>query len=185
MARETRPEAIPVVRDSPPPKVIARLADEILPTLIARLDRSRLGELEVRQDGWRIRLRRAVAPDGAEAAPVPAAGRRSERRSERTAGERLPDGHADGGGRPSGRATDRGTVAISSPAVGYYLPRDGVAIGSTLRAGDLVGYVDVLGVRQEVVAPEDGLLAALEAEAGEAVEYGQSLARLELQERRS
>ncbi len=47
------------------------------------------------------------------------------------------------------------------------------------RGGDVLGYVDVLGVRQEVVAPGDGIVARLMAEAGEAVEYGQDLVRLE------
>ena len=37
---------------------IARLTDEVVPTLIERLARSHLGEIEVRQDGWRVRLRR-------------------------------------------------------------------------------------------------------------------------------
>jgi len=43
---------------------IARLADEVVPQLIERLTKSSLGELEVRENGWRIRLRRPVA-DGA------------------------------------------------------------------------------------------------------------------------
>jgi biotin carboxyl carrier protein len=48
-----------------------------------------------------------------------------------------------------------------------------------VRAGDTLGHIDVLGVRVEVAAPEDGLIAALNAESGEAVEYGQTLGRLE------
>jgi biotin carboxyl carrier protein len=45
--------------------------------------------------------------------------------------------------------------------------------------------VDVLGVRQEVVAADDGVLTALEAQPGEAVEYGQPVARIERVEQRS
>ena len=37
---------------------IDRLASELLPALIAKLGATGLGELEVRQDGWRVRLRR-------------------------------------------------------------------------------------------------------------------------------
>ena len=48
-----------------------------------------------------------------------------------------------------------------------------------MRGGDLIGHVDVLGVRQDVVAPEDALIVTLEAEPGQAVEYGERLARLE------
>ena len=42
---------------------IDRLASELLPALIAKLGATGIGELEVRQDGWRVRLRRPA--DGA------------------------------------------------------------------------------------------------------------------------
>ncbi len=76
---------------------------------------------------------------------------------------------------------DRGM--ISSPAVGYFSARDGVSNGTNVRSGDVLGHVDVLGVRQEVVAPIDGILGGLEVESGQAIEYGQRIARVELQER--
>ena len=41
------------------------------------------------------------------------------------------------------------------------------------------GFVDVLGVRQEVVSPVDGIVGASLVESGDAVEYGQELVRLE------
>jgi biotin carboxyl carrier protein len=162
-------------------EIFASLAEDILPTLVARLERSRLGELEVRQDGWRVRLRRnppqadgAEQPAGATAAP-----RRADRKPDRPAG----DGQADG--RPQQlRPSDRNSP-VTSPAVGYYTPRDGLAVGGSVRAGDVIGHVDVLGVRQEVVAPTDGVVATLEAQSGEAVEYGQTVARVERVEQRS
>jgi acetyl-CoA carboxylase biotin carboxyl carrier protein len=160
------------------PTVLARLAEDVLPTLIARLDRSRLGELEVRHDGWRIRLRRGepTLPDAIEATtPLP---RRGERRTDRPTADRPSEAASDGRLQQL-RPPDRGHVTVNAPAVGYYAPRDGLAIGASVRAGDLLGHVDVLGVRQDVVAPEDGLIAAMDAEPGEAVEYGQPLARLE------
>jgi biotin carboxyl carrier protein len=43
-----------------------------------------------------------------------------------------------------------------------------------------MGHIDVLGVRQEVVAPADGIVGRLLVEAGQAVEYGQELVRLDL-----
>jgi acetyl-CoA carboxylase biotin carboxyl carrier protein len=145
---------------------IARLADEVVPTLIERLAKSDLGELEVRQDGWRIRLRRGsegVANDShaglAQIAHKPSA-----------------VAHA-GDPHPPRREPPRGQV--TSPAVGYFAPRDGVAVGGTLRAGDLIGAVDVLGVRQEVVSPIDGVLSVLDVESGQAVEYGQPIGRIE------
>jgi acetyl-CoA carboxylase biotin carboxyl carrier protein len=145
---------------------IARLAEEVVPTLIERLAKSDLGELEVRQDGWRIRLRRApeeVAHDG-HAGPAQAAHKPS-------AVAHAGDPH------PPRREPPRGQV--TSPAVGYFTPRDGIAVGVKLRAGDLIGVVDVLGVRQEVVSPSDGVLTALDVESGQAVEYSQPIGRVE------
>jgi acetyl-CoA carboxylase biotin carboxyl carrier protein len=145
---------------------IARLADEVVPTLIERLAKSDLGELEVRQDGWRVRLRRGrdePATDG-HAGPAQMAHKPA-------AVAHASDAH------PPRREPPRGQV--SSPAVGYFAPRDGVAVGSKLRAGDLIGAVDVLGVRQEVVSPVDGVLKVLEVESGQAVEYGQPIGRVE------
>jgi biotin carboxyl carrier protein len=155
---------------------IAHLADELLPLLIARLGASGLGELEVRQDGWRVRLRRSL--NGEAAGAHPSAGATTGHRSAPRQADRRGDApHAEGQSEQARR--ERGRVAITSPAVGYYQPRDGLAAGMSVRGGDLLGHVDVLGVRQQVVAPQDGILAALSAEAGEAVEYGQTLARLE------
>jgi biotin carboxyl carrier protein len=146
-------------------QAISRLADELLPLLISRLGASGLGELEVRQDGWRVRLRRgANAANGASKRPTVGA-------------ERRPDGASEG--EHVQRRRERGRLAITSPGVGYYQPRDGLAVGMTVRGGDLLGHVEVLGVRQDVVAPEGGIVAALAAQPGEAVEYGQPLARLE------
>ena len=149
---------------------IAHLADEVVPTLIERLAKSELGELEVRQDGWRVRLRRAVdgaAPDDHAAQPV---ARHKPGAAAQTAA------HA-GEPHPPRREPQRGQV--KSPAVGYFTLRGGVAVGSKLRSGDNIGAVDMLGVRQEVVSPVDGVLKSLEVESGQAVEFGQAIGQVE------
>jgi len=145
---------------------IARLADEVVPTLIARLTSSDLGELEVRENGWRVRLRRPIA-DGAPLAVQPAA--------------RQPHPVMASGATSVAMSTPRDAMrgVVASPAVGYFAPRSGVDVGSTVRSGDPLGYVDVLGVRQEVVSPIDGALRSFEVESGQAVEYGQALERVE------
>ena len=172
-----KPNGQPNGQAAADPDVIARLADEVVPTLIARLERSRLGEIEVRQDGWRIRLRRNLGADGAEhASSAPA--RRSDRKADRPTADRPADGAADSRS-PQLRSVDHMAVEITSPAVGYFTPRDGIAAGSSVRGGDVFGHVDVLGVRHDVVAPEDALIVTLEAEPGQAVEYGERLAKLE------
>jgi biotin carboxyl carrier protein len=154
-------------------QTIARLTAEVVPALIERLARSELGELEVREQGWRIRLRRPFA--GYSAAVNAAA-----TTAHVAAGAHKPAaiaGHAGADGHAGRREPDRGL--ITSPAVGYFMPRDGVSAGANLRGGDIVGHVDVLGVRQEVLATVDGILAKVEVEAGQAVEYGQPIAHTE------
>jgi biotin carboxyl carrier protein len=160
---------------------IDRLADGLLPALVAKLGATGLGELEVREGAWRVRLRRpADAPSGGGAP----SGGRSKRR------ERGTDGgdRSDGRERTTARSVSglEGTTArddarhvATSPAVGIYRPRTDLAAGTRVRAGDRLGAVDMLGVAQEVVAPADGIVGASLAEAGDAVEYGQRLLVIE------
>ena len=172
---------------------IASLADAVLPSLLARLESSTLGELEVREDGWRVRLRRPLEParraDGNGATRAPGVGDHGRRRGGRDrGGEPVAPGAAVVGVGPGRTGSDRsnadgrrgGRHSVVSPAVGYYTPRDGIGAGHSVRAGDVLGHVDVLGVRQEVVAGADVIVARLLVEPGEAVEYGQELVRLDL-----
>jgi hypothetical protein len=139
-----------------PVTALGRLADEVLPALVARLEASRLGELEVRHDGWRVRLRRAPA------AHTPVA----------------PQPEARAAATPV-READLGPRHATSPGVGYFAPAEKAPIGKAVKAGDPVGWVEVLGVRQEVIAPHDGTVARHLAEPGQAVEYGQDLVAVE------
>jgi biotin carboxyl carrier protein len=199
---------------------IDRLADELLPALVAKLSATGLGEIEVREGPWVVRIRRPGGGDGATGygrrsadkpsraqpghaghghAPGAFEGHRSSRdardpREARSAGAHSTNGASpaltavgpgpdtgpsgDGTGRPAERRSSR-SVALS-PAVGVYQPRADATPGTRVRAGDRLGVVDMLGVGQEVVAPEDGLIGASLAEAGQAVEYGQELVVIEL-----
>ena len=167
---------------------ISGLADELLPALIAKLSASGLGEIEVREGEWKARLRKPAGADdhkgagrglvdghgvhGAAAGRVPAAGSGhvAEER-ERLAREQK-----------EAEESANQPIVATSPAVGVYQPRKGLEVGMRVRAGDRLGTVDVLGVREDVVAPVDGAIGLSLAEAGEAVEYGQELIRIELPE---
>jgi biotin carboxyl carrier protein len=173
---------------------IARLAEELLPALIAKLASTQLGELEVREGEWRVRLRR---PYGT----APGEGRRSTDRPFRAQGAHDGLGHArtssdphratrgpgSGPGSaadPSGngsRPDDEPTRSIAtSPAVGIFRAGARAAAGSRVRAGDSLGTIDVLGVPQDVTAPVDGIVGATLVETETAVEYGQRLVRIEI-----
>jgi biotin carboxyl carrier protein len=178
---------------------IARLADELLPALIAKLGSTQLGELEVREGDWHVRLRR---PYGT----APGEGRRAGDKASRTQpgheghahGRGAPEGHRQGRGAPSGitagsgaasastngtgddHALDKSRTIATSPAVGIFQPGSRAASGTRVRAGDSLGSVNVLGVPQDVLAPADGVVGTTLVEAGMPVEYGQELIRLEL-----
>ncbi len=168
---------------------IDRLADELLPALVAKLGASGLGELEIREGTWRVRLR--MPADGSSVS-----GRRSVTGR---AASRAGDGpHAERTRADAPGAAGTGTVAGSqgpasgstsavgpsrvvatSPAVGYFRPRNDLRAGTKVRAGDRIGSVDVLGIGQDLVAPGDGLIGATLVASGEPVEYGQAIIVLE------
>ena len=173
---------------------IDRLADELVPALVAKLGANGLGELEVREGTWRVRLR--MPADGPGAAGRRAAvGRGSSRAADAPRGERGRGEHARsepaaaaGIGHapvPADVTSESAPVAgpsrliATSPAVGYFRPRAELQAGTKVRAGDRIGSVDVLGIGQDLVAPADGLIGATLVAAGEPVEYGQAVILLE------
>ena len=165
---------------------IARLADDVLPALVARLEASALGELEVRDAGWRVRLRKLrESPTGGGSDARHRTG--GDRRAAAAGGPSADGGSTGPFVPPAGRAADRDAddsaagarYVVTSPAVGYYTPRDGVGPGHSVAAGDVLGHVDVLGVRHDVHVAADGIIARVLVQPGEAVEYGQELFRIE------
>lgn len=163
---------------------IDRLADELLPALIAKLGATGLGELEVRQGGWKVRLRRPAANATPTATPTRerkgsdrSAGERSERTQDRTSERAARTLH-----RPLEAKTARtvSRAVATSPAVGIFRSRPELSAGTRVRAGDRLGAVDMLGVAQEVVAPIDGIVGASLVESGDAVEFGQEILVIQL-----
>jgi biotin carboxyl carrier protein len=162
-------------------EAIARLADDLLPALIAKLASSGLGEIEVREGGWKARLR---MPAVAAVPAARAAESHAAHGTTRAAAAHSRTEDRDRRLRPEPDVVEEpGRVAAKSPAVGIYSPRRDLVVGMRVRAGDRIGSVNVLGVGQDVVSPVDGVIGSSLAEAGEAVEYGQDLVRIELPER--
>jgi len=188
-AREQSPKPVPVDLDQAlqvkrDHEAIARLADDLLPALIAKLAASGLGEIEVRESGWKARLRMpTTAQEPRKAASQPAESHatlgHAPARVTAAAHTRSDERHPV----PSEAADEPCRIVAKSPAVGVFQPRRELAVGMRVRAGDRIGTVNVLGVNQDVVSPVDGIIGSSLAEAGEAVEYGQELVRIELPER--
>ncbi len=152
---DERTDASSVGQEPEGPLGLAALTEEVLPALIARLRSSRLGELEVGGDGWRVRLRRAPEP-----LRTVMPGRAS----------------AEAGIEPKAVAGDQ---VARSPGVGYFQPSSELVMGASVQAGDILGSVDVLGIVQDIVAPSAGMISRVLAEDGQAVEYGQALADID------
>jgi biotin carboxyl carrier protein len=186
-----RPERSAVER-SADHAAIERLSAELLPALIAKLGATGLGEIEVREGAWRVRLRRPTdgavrhdrrAGDRVERGIRPAAGSGAGALHGTPAPGPTPVGPGrdgrDGRGGRDGAIHDAGRIVASSPGVGIYQPRPETRAGTKVQAGDRLGSVDVLGIAQEVVAPVDGVVGASLVEPGDAVEYGQELIVIE------
>jgi len=155
---------------------LVRLSDTLVPALVAKLNASGLGELEVREGDWRVRLRRPTGTSsGARRADRPRLGIH-------TAPHASPPAAAASTPAPAAADTadppaDPRREVATSPAVGVF--RLGAAVGTRVRAGDRIAVVDLLGIPQEVLAPIDGILVEVLATAGDAVEYGEEVAVIE------
>jgi biotin carboxyl carrier protein len=186
---------------------IDRLATDLLPALIAKLGATGLGEIEVREGDWKVRLRRPAGGQniGRRTSERPARAQPGHaghghppaalegHRAAAVEGPRAPssNGHGPelapaGPGRGAGAGGERRAggdlhrAIATSPAVGIFQPRPEARAGTRVRAGDRIGAVDMLGIPLEVVAPADGVIGASLVEAGQAVEYGQELIVVEL-----
>jgi biotin carboxyl carrier protein len=160
---------------------LARLSESLVPALVQKLSASGLGELEVREGDWRIRLRRsspstAGATRRTDRPRLGAHADRGARGREASPAEALPGGGTRHGEPQAIPASPRRTV-VTSPAVGVF--RAEAAVGARVRAGDRIASVDLLGIGQDVVAPIDGTVVEVFPQAGEAVEYGEEVAAVE------
>ena len=188
---------------------IDHLTEQLLPALVAKLSTTGLGEIEVREGAWKIRVRR---PAGEGSTPARRSADRPSRAQPGHAGHGHPpagfEGHRSAregrgpvvhsgngssppplapvgpGGEQSPEASPQtesrsGRVVATSPAVGVYQPRNEARVGTRVRSGDALGFVDMLGIAQEVISPADGLVGPSLVEPGEAVEYGQELVVIE------
>ena len=127
-----------------------------VPALIAKLHASGLGELEVREGDWRLRLRR---PAGAvrRRPSLPSGPRRGPTRPA------SPRPRAPAPPRPTAPlppTTLRGTEPAPRREASPRRPRSASSsprsrrVGTRVRAGDRLAIVDLLGVPQDVVAPD-------------------------------
>ena len=121
---------------------IARLTEELLPALIAKLSTTQLGELEVREGEWHIRLRRpyGVGPgEGRRATDKPSRsqpgheGHGHGRAAVEGRGSKSSSGASGGSGGASGITAGSGAASASSNGTGAG-GRSGVGDGGSERS---------------------------------------------------
>ena len=75
---------------------------------------------------------------------------------------------------------------VRSNFIGYFTrinPKTGevhVKMGDKVKEGDILGYVSVLGVLQEIKTEKEGKIKEILVEEGQPIEYGQPVMRIEV-----
>jgi len=162
---------------------IAVLCEALVPALVARLGSGSLGEVEIREGDWHVRVRRAAAvaarrerPHRAAlpiVAPPGAASVGSAVHAHPGVADAAPGVRFRDEGEPDGPRQE----AALAPAVGLFRP--GAPVGARVRSGDRIAAVDLLGIAVDVVAPIDGTLVEVYPQAGDGVEYGEEVALIQ------
>ena len=135
-----------------------------------------LSELEVEQDGLRLKIRK----DSAVPLPVP------------QMPSRLPDGVVPGTGAPTLAAppaaiglehsdADIELAVVKSPIVGtfYRSPEPGapafVEVGASVKKGQVLCIIEAMKLMNEIDSEYDGEIVSVYVESGQPVQYGERL----------
>jgi acetyl-CoA carboxylase biotin carboxyl carrier protein len=143
---------------------------ELIQELSKLLDETGLTEIEIEQDGQRVRVARgAVAAPAAYAAPR-AAAPAAQPAAEAAAAPLDPSKHPG---------------VVLSPMVGtaYASPEPGakpfIEVGSTVKAGDTLLIVEAMKTMNQIPAPRGGTVIQILFEDGQPVEFGEPLMIIE------
>ena len=138
--------------------------------LIKTLDGSTVGELELREAGTEIIIRRrpdmllVSAPTQAVAAARPM---------------------VSGGARPTAPAREDRSQPVSAPLTGVYYSSPSPAappfvnLGDTIHVGQVIALVEAMKVFNEIQSEVAGRVVAMVAENGEVVQKGDALLKVE------
>jgi acetyl-CoA carboxylase biotin carboxyl carrier protein len=153
---------------------------EELRELIELLRENGLAELELENEGFRVRLRRESAVT--EAAPVAATPAPAQAPEKPAASAPAPSGPAHPGTQATtAAAQDQDLHIISSPIVGTFYRSPSptadafVKIGSNVENDTVVCIIEAMKLMNEIQAEATGEVVKIYVENGQPVEYGQPL----------
>ena len=158
-----------MARNSPPPKKPKSAIDkDAIRDLASLLDETGLTEIEVEQEGLRVRVARQAA---VMSAPTPSA-----YGAPAPAPVPLPAPAVDFG---------KHAGVVTSPMVGtaYLAPSPGakpfVEIGSHVRAGDTLLVIEAMKTMNQIPSPQAGTVIQILIEDGHPVEFGEAMMIIE------
>ncbi|RYG18657.1 acetyl-CoA carboxylase biotin carboxyl carrier protein subunit [bacterium] len=94
---------------------------------------------------------------------------------------RLPKPKAAPAAASSESAAPKAPGEIKATLVGYYREaKEPLAVGRTIRKGDSVATIEALGIVTDVTSKVEGEVIEVLVEPGQALEYGQVLARVQV-----
>src|SRR5512140_1445264 len=135
-----------------------------LKTLIELVESSGIAELEIAEGEERVRITRALAPAHQHPPPAMHAATMAVAPAPASAVVQEPEGHT-----------------IKSPMVGTFYrsaspgAKAFVDIGDSVEVGDPLCIIEAMKLMNEIEADRAGVVKAILAENGQAVEYGQPL----------
>ncbi|MEJ2374177.1 MAG: acetyl-CoA carboxylase biotin carboxyl carrier protein [Pseudolabrys sp.] len=153
-----------------PPK--ATLVDrELIHELTRLLDETGLTEIEIEQDGQRVRVARTPA---AVTATAPAPAPRPEAPIQPV---------AESAAAPQDLSKHPGVVVSPMVGTAYVAPEPGarpfVDVGSEVKAGDTLLIVEAMKTMNQIPSPSAGTVAQILFEDGQPVEFGEPLVIIE------
>ena len=141
---------------------------ELILELTKLLDETGLTEIEIEQDGQRVR----VARGGIVAAPAPA-----------RAAAPAPQPVAEAVAAPLDPSKHPGVVASPMVGTAYGSPEPGakqfIEIGSQVKAGDTLLIIEAMKTMNQIPAPRAGTVLQILFEDGQPVEFGEPLVIIE------
>lgn len=152
-----------------PSKPTVSLVDhDLILELTKLLDETGLTEIEIEQDGKRVRVARVAA-----AAPAPA----------RIVGAPQPQPVGESASAPMDPAKHPGVVASPMVGTAYGSAEPGakpfIDIGSQVKAGDTLLIIEAMKTMNQIPAPRAGTVKQILFEDGKPVEFGEPLVIIE------
>ena len=153
---------------SPKSPVVDR---DLIHELTKLLDETGLTEIEIEQDGQRVRVARGTV---AAAAPAPAP---------RSMIDAAPQPVAESTSKPIDPAKHPGVVASPMVGTAYSAAEPGakpfVEIGSKVKIGDTLLIIEAMKTMNQIPAPRAGTVIQILFEDGQPIEFGEPLVVVE------